>query len=502
MLHGRPSQRFRLVGPLPSRHPELRRLNGRGIRKTAIAIAQGLKRSNHEASAHDQYERERHLDNDQNVARSAPLAGRARPTRCAERGYAEVWRVLEHRDRAEQQRRCERGDKRKCEHRGIDGNLLQPRQISRGKGEQNLDSDACQPPTEHAACSAQSQALHEQLPRDSVGSGAERGAHRELLSPCVGPYEHEVRDVGARDEQHGADRAHEHPQRARDAADQVVLQRTNGRRDPPVPVRLFRVSAARHQRPSVEPNRQHPRDVRSCLVPCHSGFESPEHLIVEPADGPLGNFEVTDGENHVGLCRVDEPEVARHDADDARPRRLRIDGDLPPQDSVVAAELPLPERIGKDDGRWSLGRRSELLRREPTTAQRLHAERLQSVIGDHENIHARRLTGIGQRREVVGILPQADAGKRPVLVPVRKVHRVRRIQILDVGARSAVADPHELVRARIRQRLDQHGIDDAEDRRGRAEPKREREHRCKRERGPPQRVRAARGADRDRSSRR
>ena len=38
-------------------------------------------------------------------------------------------------------------------------------------------------------------------------------------------------------------------------------------------------------------------------------------------------------------------------------------------------------------------------------------------------------------------------------------------------------DPHELVGVRIRQRLDQHGVDDAEDRRGRADAERQREDR-------------------------
>ena len=47
-------------------------------------------------------------------------------------------------------------------------------------------------------------------------------------------------------------------------------------------------------------------------------------------------------------------------------------------------------------------------------------------------------------------------------------------------------DPHELVGVRIRQRLDQHRVDDAEDRSGRADAEREREHGSEREGGPPQ----------------
>ena len=46
-------------------------------------------------------------------------------------------------------------------------------------------------------------------------------------------------------------------------------------------------------------------------------------------------------------------------------------------------------------------------------------------------------------------------------------------------------DPHELVGVRIRQRLDQHRVDDAEDRRRRADAEREREHGGEREGGPP-----------------
>ena len=69
------------------------------------------------------------------------------------------------------------------------------------------------------------EALDEQLSGDMCRHGAERGAHGELRPPRIGPHEHEVRDVGARDQQHRADRAHEHPERAGDTADHVVLER-------------------------------------------------------------------------------------------------------------------------------------------------------------------------------------------------------------------------------------------------------------------------------------
>ena len=82
------------------------------------------------------------------------------------------------------------------------------------------------PPT-----SAERHALHQQLAGDPSRAGAERRAHRELLLPRLGADQQQVGDVRARDEQHHADRAHQHPQHALDVADEVVLQRPDVRRD-------------------------------------------------------------------------------------------------------------------------------------------------------------------------------------------------------------------------------------------------------------------------------
>ena len=46
----------------------------------------------------------------------------------------------------------------------------------------------------------------QQLPHDTAPAGAERGAQRDLVRPARGAREQEVRDVGARDEQHDAAR--------------------------------------------------------------------------------------------------------------------------------------------------------------------------------------------------------------------------------------------------------------------------------------------------------
>ena len=123
----------------------------------------------------------------------------------------------------------------------MNGDLLEPRQVARADRDEQLEPAVGEHQAERAADRADHEALDEQLSRDARRHGAERRAHGELLPPRIGPHEHEVRDVGARDEQHGADRAHEHPERARDAADEVVLQRPHDGRDPPV-LRSLRAS--------------------------------------------------------------------------------------------------------------------------------------------------------------------------------------------------------------------------------------------------------------------
>ncbi len=136
----------------------------------------------------------------------------------------------------------------------------------------------------------------------------------------------------------------------------------------------------------------------------------------------------------------------------------------------------------ENEGRGPLRPGSVLELREPTSAHRPHAERLKRAVGDDERAYSLRLTEASQRRGI--LTPQTDAGQRPVLIPVREIQRRIGTEIIYIHAWSGMPDPHELVRVRIWQRLDQHRVDDAEDRGGRADAERERQHRSKRECGP------------------
>src|SRR5207302_692483 len=68
-------------------------------------------------------------------------------------------------------------------------------------------------------------ALDEQLPDDASAGGAERRADGELAAPAYAAREQQVRDVGARDEQHGADGAEQYREREPVLPDDPLLQR-------------------------------------------------------------------------------------------------------------------------------------------------------------------------------------------------------------------------------------------------------------------------------------
>ena len=91
-------------------------------------------------------------------------------------------------------------------------------------------------------------------------SGAERGAHGHLRLARERARQQQIRDVGARDEQHEADRADEHDERASDVADHLLVERHDAERQPAVgriDLRVDRAAAARSARPSRPAPRRH-----------------------------------------------------------------------------------------------------------------------------------------------------------------------------------------------------------------------------------------------------
>ena len=122
------------------------------------------------------------------------------------------------------------------------------------------------PMPDDAAEQAEDDAFEQQLAREPPGARAKRRANRQLLLPRVGPHEQQVGHVGARDEQDHADGRHQHPQRLLDVADQLVLHRSDHRRD----ARLFEdlhVAAGKWREPAQR-DRNHARRIGVRLIRC------------------------------------------------------------------------------------------------------------------------------------------------------------------------------------------------------------------------------------------
>ena len=171
---------------------------------------------------------------------------------------------------------------------------------------------------------------------------------------------------------------------------------------------------------------------------------------------------------------IQEPEPGRHHPDD--PPWSRVHRHATTDNPAIAAAPPLPVTEGEHDRVAWPGPDlvAHLVLREPPAKHRLYAERLKRAIAHPQGPDFLRVAGARDAGGTGG--PQAQRLKRPVPVQVHEVDRCR--QFLDMTARHVAAHPrvleaHELVSARIGERLDQHRIDDAEDRRRRTNPQRE-----------------------------
>ena len=233
--------------------------------------------------------------------------------------------------------------------------------------DQDAQAGARERQPEHAAGAPEQRALDQQPADDPSAAGAERGTHRQLLLPAFGAHEQQARDVGAGDEHHDADRSHQHPQRVRDVADDVLLERAQCRRDAPALVDA-RVDG-RRGRPGRHPDRHHARDVGAGVRDRDARLQ-PRHGL-QPEAGQRQAAAI-DAKRHdeVGFD-VDDAESFGHDADDLA--RARFDSDASSDDrrgrrrsgaassrgrASRRAALPAPGRRATASARASAGRRA------------------------------------------------------------------------------------------------------------------------------------------------
>ncbi len=167
--------------------------------------------------------------------------------------------------------------------------------------------------------------------------------------------------------------------------------------------------------------------------------------------------------NHIEI-RIHQTEPLRHHADDFP--RLPIDRNAAPDHRPVSAEAALPISVAKHDGFRTM--RILVGRQQPTAKDRRLAERLQHAVSNQSSVHFMRLVDAGDIGRARA--PHAQRLKRPVLLGEGEIHGGREAETSGEvrqprGPRSDQMDGYQLLCVRIGQRLEQHAVEHAEDRR-------------------------------------
>jgi hypothetical protein len=343
---------------------------------------------------------------------------------------------------------------------------LDPRQVRGAEGHDELDDPEREKEPTGAAGDGEEKALGEKPAHEPSAPRPERGTHRELTLPFRRSRGKEVGDVGADDEQHESDRAHEHHQ----------------------PGTLVFHEKRLHRR--------HRRSMETGVVlgePLRRSFGDGIQLLVgrldrcasrEPAHRPqvMGGRVVElvvrererDEELYVGIGKAERRREDAHDGHGAavelhalseRLERRRVAA-LPvsrteEHDGVVPLRLLPPRKASSEDGLDAEERKE--VRRDPCPGDAL---------------------GLPLPHEVeAGLVPRRDCVEEPALAPEsEELGRGERRE----RSPAIRSDEVEGARVRVRKRFEDDLLDDAEDGGIRSDPEREHRGRHQRETGPPQ----------------
>jgi hypothetical protein len=237
-------------------------------------------------------------------------------------------------------RRCQRrkrpgqhrDDEGDGQHRGVHDRLVEARHVGRPEGDDELHGAVGERHTARAADHGEDEILRQPLRHQASAAGAQREANRGLAPPRRRPREQEIRHIGARDQQHEANRANEDEEgRLRVADNRIVHARETdapafvGLRIGRLELRAERIHfGLRRRQPDAGPQAAG-RDHEAAVArhPGHVVFDRRPHLRV------VGG----------------EAEPRRHHADDQV--RAPLEHDRRADDVPVAAEEALPDAVAE-----------------------------------------------------------------------------------------------------------------------------------------------------------
>ena len=447
-----------LVGRLRQRDPH--REDARGI-EPEIDPLQRPERPQHQARADEQDDRQRHLRDHEAVPETPPAAA----GRCvAPAFFHRVRQVRSQQARgggdAEDHGGDERDADREQQHAPVDGRARDTGNARWVPPREQAHTTPGQRQTGGGADTGEHETLGQQLPDEAGRAGPERRAHGHLALPRFRAREEKIGHVGAGDEQQEADRAEEEPDRAADGTDDLFPQREDDGVElhrlgiePPARPRLRDgvqvVARLRDRSARLEPARR----VKSVISVVRARAVPP---IRRPQRARRRILEI--GRQH---------EVRGHDPDDLV--RRAVDLDRAAEDRRVAGIPPLPEAVAEDRDLRPV--RDVLLRREDTSPDRRHAEDGEQVRRHGPGGDA---LGVAVTRQVhLPVVPRRDLAERAAFLAI-----VVDLAIGNPGLverRPAAPDHDGAVGLAPWQRAQQDGVDDAEDRRVRADAERERQ---------------------------
>jgi hypothetical protein len=300
--------------------------------------------------------------------------------------------------------------------------------------------------------------LGEQLSRDAGIGGPERLPHGHFPDADGASREQQIREVGARNQQHHSHRHHQQRHRRPYVAREVLLQGGHGYPGSPIGPRKLTPQLAR-QIGHVGLSLQH-GDARL----------QPRHRVHEVAGAQLELDRRELRRNPERGVLVGKAEIGRHDPHHGV--RQAIQPDRPAHHGRVRGKTGPPGALVDHHDRGRIGPVVGLHQR--AAEKRLRPEHGEQVSRRPDARELARFSGARQVVVVDGV--SGHAGERPVARPPRRVIARGHFDARRAAHRGQVLPQQDkAVGLRKRQRPEEHGTDGAEDRRIGADA--ERQHR-------------------------
>jgi len=270
-----------------------------------------------------------------------PTAGR-RPAAGRHRLRRRQTRRLPRRDRAERHRERERRGRAEREDAHVEREPhVDWKHAGRHQRRRGIENRPAERDPEHGRQWRKHEALGEEQPRDAPSASAKRRTHGELAGARRRPRKHEVRDIGANQQEDQAKRPHQQLQYGSDVSHNVLLERVQARCN----VKRFEhLCRTRRLAPSTP-------DATHVLI-----RQRNRHARLEPSDACVVE-RFRSGRRFGKALRkknvrrnVDESKALRHNADHFT--RNEIDRYGAANKAAIASKLALPIPVTQDHSSW------------------------------------------------------------------------------------------------------------------------------------------------------